>query len=204
MAVPHFLRTFNVPLFVPLPYFIRSHFVNFSTRRNCKKESSILAAIFCRAIFNTAIHFIAVQPAISRLFIQSWTLSCRFCSGPVVAIFILLLAKDVFVATTSRRPIFFVALLVVVLVIFTPSCCSYCHCSTSSNSYTVLLSKPASYSPALFSVRVKICEHAYQSFVVVYGTEKVRQLCGYTTLVGAVKVRLRYCGSTWKVRRTYG
>ena len=34
MAVPHFLRTFNVPLFVPLPNFIRGHFVNFSTRRN--------------------------------------------------------------------------------------------------------------------------------------------------------------------------
>ena len=34
MAVLHFLRTFNVPLFVPLPNFIRGHFVNFSTRRN--------------------------------------------------------------------------------------------------------------------------------------------------------------------------
>ena len=29
----HLLRTFNVPLFVPLLYFIRSQFVNFSTRR---------------------------------------------------------------------------------------------------------------------------------------------------------------------------
>ena len=28
-----FLRTFNVPLFVPLPYFIRDRFANFSTRR---------------------------------------------------------------------------------------------------------------------------------------------------------------------------
>ena len=34
MAAPHFLRTFNVPLFVPLTYFIRSRFANFSTRRN--------------------------------------------------------------------------------------------------------------------------------------------------------------------------
>ena len=80
---------------------------------------------------------------------------------------------------------------------------TYCHCSTSSNSHTVLLSKPASYSPALFSVPVKICEHAYQSFIVVYGMKKVGQLCGYSTLAGAVKVRLRYGGSTWKVRRTY-
>ena len=34
MAAPHFLRTFNVSLFVPLPYFIRGRFANFSTRRN--------------------------------------------------------------------------------------------------------------------------------------------------------------------------
>ena len=44
---------------------------------------------YCHASFITAVHFIAVQPAISRLFIQDWTLSCRFCSGPIVAIFIL-------------------------------------------------------------------------------------------------------------------
>ena len=112
-------------------------------------------------------------------------------------------AKDVFVSTTSRRPISFCCFLVVILlIIFTPSCCSYCHCSTSSNSHTVVLSKPAIYSPALFSVPVKICKHAYQSFMVVYGTEKVQQLCAYSTLAGAVKVRLRYGGSMWKVRRT--
>ena len=154
-------------------------------------RSSLLSAIFCHAIFIAAIHFIAVQPATSRLFIQGWTLSCRFCSGTVVAIFILLL-KMFSLRLQVAAPfffVFFVAFLVVVLlVIFTPSCCSYCHCSTSSNSHTVFLSKPASYSPALFSVPVKICEHAYQSFMVVYGTEKVRQLCGYSTLVGAVKV----------------
>ena len=34
VAVSHFLCTFNVPLFVPLPYFIRGRFVKFSTRRN--------------------------------------------------------------------------------------------------------------------------------------------------------------------------
>ena len=51
----------------------------------------ILAAIFCHAIFIAAIHFIAVQPAILWLFIQGWTLSCCFCSAPVVAVFILLL-----------------------------------------------------------------------------------------------------------------
>ena len=63
---------------------------------------------------------------------------------------------------------------------------------------------PASYSPALFSVPLKIREHAYQSFMVVYGTGKVRRLCGYSTLVGVVKVRLRYGRSKHKVRRMYG
>ena len=164
----------------------------------------IIAAIFCDAIFIAAIHFIAVQPAILRLFIQGWTLSCCFCSCPVVAIFILLL-KMFSLRLQVAAPFFFVAFqAVVLLVIFTQSCCSYCHCSTSSNSHTVLLSKPTSYSPALFSVPVKICEHAYQSFIVVYGTEKVRQLCGYSTLAGAITVQLRYGRSTWKVRRTYG
>ena len=32
MAAPYFLRTFNVPLFVLLPFFIRSRFFKFSTR----------------------------------------------------------------------------------------------------------------------------------------------------------------------------
>ena len=109
--------------------------------------------------------------------------------------------KDVFVVTTGRRPVpFFAFLVVIILVIFTPSCCSYCHCSTGSNSHTVVLSKPASYSPALFSVPVKIREHAYQSFMVVSRYGKY----GYSTLVGAVKVRLRYGGSTREVRRKYG
>ena len=34
VAVPHFLHSFNVHLFVPLPYFIRSRFINFSTHRS--------------------------------------------------------------------------------------------------------------------------------------------------------------------------
>ena len=183
VAVPHLLCPFNVPLFVPLPYFIRARFVIltllginlnidkatflslvktacstaaffqvflcqyvykltiwnvvdvlalFSIRRShCGRISpscnyvshrsillafifillfshvvaitvspllfllfglpcrySLISAIFnsslhfyCHAIFIAAVHFIAVQPAISRLFIQGWTLSCHFCSG---------------------------------------------------------------------------------------------------------------------------
>ena len=64
-------------------------------------HSLLLSAIFkssrhfnCHAIFIASVYFIAVQPVILLLFIQGWTfvlLSCRFCSGPVVAIFILML-----------------------------------------------------------------------------------------------------------------
>ena len=88
----------------------------------------------------------------------------------------------------------FVFLVVVLLVIFTPSCFSYCHCSTSSISHTVVLSK--CLHPTL-QYPHKICEHAYQSFMVAYGTGKVRQLCSCNMLAGVVKVRLRYGRSTW-------
>ena len=117
---------------------------------------------------------------------------CNYCgfsfkAGPFfcwVAIFALLQ-----VAT----PFFFFAFLVVVLlVIFTSSFsrrCSYCHSSTASNSHTVVLSKPASYSPALFSIPVKRRERAYQSFIIVYGMGKVH------TLVGVVNARQKYAES---------
>ena len=105
-------------------------------------------------------------------------------------------AKEVFVVTTGGCPIFCFAFLVVLLIIFMPLCCSYCHCSTGNISHTVVLSKPASHSPVLFSISVKRCEHAYQCFMVVNGTGKVWRLCSYSTLAGAVKVRLRYGGST--------
>ena len=156
-------------------------------------RSSLLSAIFnsschfyCHAIFIAAVHFV-VQPSRITVFhprLDLLLFGCHFCSGPVVAIFIA--AKDIFVVITGCRSFF--SFLVVILVIFTPSCSSYRHCSTGSNSHILVLSKPASYSPALFSIPVKRCKHAYQSFMVVYGTGKVRQLCGYSMLVGAVKV----------------
>ena len=40
--------------------------------------------------------------------------------------------------------------------------------------------------------------------MVAYGTGKLRWLYSYSTLTGAVKVRLRYGASTRKVRHTYG
>ena len=51
----------------------------------------LIRHFYCHAIFIAAVHFIAVQPAVSQLFIQGWTLIVRFCSGPAIAIFILLL-----------------------------------------------------------------------------------------------------------------
>ena len=91
----------------------------------------LLSAIFnsihhfyCRAIFIAAIPFCrcSARQQLSRLFIQGWTfllLGCHFCSGPVIAIFILLLKDAFFVTTGCRRFFFFFfAFLVVLLVIF--------------------------------------------------------------------------------------
>ena len=168
-------------------------------------RSLLLSAIFnssrhfyCHVIFIAAVHFIAVQPAIIAAFHSRLDLS--FVELPFLLWschrHINFAAKDVFVVTTSCRPVFFfffffAFLVVFLLFIFLPSCCSYCHCSSGSNPHTVVLSKPASYSPALFSIPVKRREHAYQSFMVAYSMGKVRLLqyvsrCGKST----IKVRL--------------
>ena len=155
---------------------------------------------YCHAIFIAAIYFVAVQP-------DSNYCVFSFKAGPFfswVAVFALVMSSPYsfccsFVVTIGRCPVLFFFAFLVVLVIFTPSFCRHCsysHCSTGSDSHTVVLSKPASYSPVLFSIPVKIREHAYQSFIVVYSTGKVRQLCGYSVLVGMVKVRLRYGRNT--------
>ena len=145
-----------------------------------------------------------------QLFVQGWTFpfvglpflfwSCRR--------HIHLADKDAFVVTKGRCPVFFFfAFLVVVLfVIFMPSfsCyCSYCHCSTDSNSHTVDFQVCILLSSMVF-YPVKRCEHAYQYFIVAYSMGKVRQLCGYSVFVGVVEVQLRrYGGSTWSIRRMY-
>ena len=89
-----------------------------------------------------------------------------------------------------------------------PSCRSYCHCTTSSNSHTVVLSKPASYSPALFSVPVKIHEHAYQSVMVVsrYGESTAVLRLQYVSGCGksTIRVRQKYAGSKAYVWLKYG
>ena len=74
--------------------------------------------------------------------------------------------------------------------------------------YSIVLSKPASYSPALFSVPVKIREQAYQSFIIVSryrestAVVQVQHVsgCGKST----IKVRRKYAGSKAYVRLKYG
>ena len=78
-------------------------------------------------------------------------------------------------------------------------CCSYCHCSTGSYSHSVVLSKPASCSPALFSIPVKRHKDAYQSVIVAYGTAVVRLQC----VSGCGKLRLRYGESTCAVSKAH-
>ena len=142
----------------------------------------ILAAIYIAVPFSLLLSILSLfrQTAIIAAFRSRLDLS--FVGLPFLlwsCCHIHFAAKDAFIVTTSRRPVFF--LLLVLLVIFTPSFsrrCSYCHCPTNSNSHTVVLSKPASYSPASFSIPVKRREHAYQSFIIVYGMGKVRWLCG--------------------------
>ena len=142
----------------------------------------ILAAIFIAVPFSLLLSILSLfsQTAIIAAFHSRLDLS--FVGLPFLlwsCRHIHFAAKDAFVATTSRRPVFFLVL--ILLVIFTPSFSrrySYCHCPTHGNSHTVVLSKPASYSPALFSIPVKRREHAYQSFIIGYGMEKVWWLCG--------------------------
>ena len=100
---------------------------------------------YCHVIFIAAVQFVTVLPAIITAFHSRLDLSfveLPFCSVPVIAIFILLLKTF---SLCYRSPPHLLALVVVVLLaIFMPSCCSYYHCSTGSNSHTVVLSKPLS------------------------------------------------------------
>ena len=103
----------------------------FSRRGYCRLAAIVLAAwvvvpfftsftflnsschYYCHAIFIAAVHFDHCRPFYrcsarhqsSRLFIQGWTLSCRFCSGPVIAIFILLLKTFSLGLYIGRRPV---------------------------------------------------------------------------------------------------
>ena len=93
-------------------------------------------SLLLSAIFNSSRYFHRCRPfchcsarqQISQLFIQGWTfllLGCRFCSGPVVAIFILLL-KMLSLQLQVAAPVcllFFVLFFDFLVVVF--SCCLF-------------------------------------------------------------------------------
>ena len=147
----------------------------------------ILAAIFIDVPFSSLPSILSLfSQQLSRLFIQCWTfflLSCCFCFCPVVAIhFTRHFRCDYrspprfFFYSSYRSSRHFHTVMLFMLSL-----------STGSNSHT---SSFQALHPTLqhCSIPIKKHEHAYQSFVVVYDTGKVRQLCGYSTLAGAVKV----------------
>ena len=153
---------------------------------------------YCHAISIAASHFVTIQP-------DSNYRGFSFKAGPFfcwVAIFALVLLSPYssccFVVTTGCTPRFFLFwlsffssfsnrhfLVAVAIVTVQPIAI-----------HIVVLSKPASYSPALFSIPVRRREHAYQSFIVAYGTGKYGG-CAVTVLAGTVIVRLRYGRITW-------
>ena len=92
----------------------------------------ILAAIFLPCHFQCCRPFYRCSASNIAAFHSTMDLECHFLLWSCRR-HIYFATKDVFIVTTSRRPIFFSFLVVVLLVIFMPSCCSYCHCSTGSN-----------------------------------------------------------------------
>ena len=150
---------------------------------------------------------------LSRLFIQGLTfllLSSRLlwsCRRHIH-----FAAKDVFVVTTGHCPdfffFFFAFLVVVLIVIFTPSCCSYCHCSTGSNSHTVVLSKPCILlSSIVLCPRKKTQTHLTIFYgCVQYGKITVGVWLQYISECGksTIKVRRKYAVSKAQVQLQYG
>ena len=88
VAVPHFLQTFSVPLFVPLPYFICGRFVYFSTRRNKSLHTKICLSfagkngpLYCH-LFSS----ISLSVCLSLLFGTSLTFLLSLLSAVLIAV----------------------------------------------------------------------------------------------------------------------
>ena len=88
MAAPYFLRTFNIPLFVPLPYFIRGHFVNFSTRRiNLYiHKATFLSLVKTAALLLRLFKYFSVSMFISLPFLTSLTFLLGLLSAVLIAV----------------------------------------------------------------------------------------------------------------------
>ena len=88
MAAPHFLRTFNVPIFVHLPYFIRGRFTNFSTRRiNLYiHKATFLSLVKTAALLLRLFKYFSVSRFISLPFLTSLTFLLGLLSAVLIAV----------------------------------------------------------------------------------------------------------------------
>ena len=88
MLPPHFLRTFNVPLFAPLPYFIRGRFANYSTRKiNLYiHKATFLSLVKTAAILLRLFNYFSVSMFISLLFLTSLTFLLGLLSAVLIAV----------------------------------------------------------------------------------------------------------------------
>ena len=88
MAAPHFLRTFNVPLFVPLPYFIRGRFANYSTRKInfYIHKATFLSLVKTAALLLRLFNYFSVSMFISLPFLTSLTFLLGFLSAVLIAV----------------------------------------------------------------------------------------------------------------------
>ena len=85
---PHFLRTFNVPLFVPLPYFIRGRFANYSTCRiNLYiHKATFLSLVKAAALLLRLFKYFSVSMFISLPFLTSLTFLLGLLSAVQIAV----------------------------------------------------------------------------------------------------------------------
>ena len=88
MAAPHFLRTFNVPFFVPLPYFIRGRFANFSTRRiNLYiHKTTFFLLVKTATLLLRLFKYFSISMFISLLFIMSLMFLLGLLSAVLIAV----------------------------------------------------------------------------------------------------------------------
>ena len=81
-------RTFNVPLFVPLPYFIRGRFANFSTRKiNLYiNKASFLSLVKTAALLLRLFNYFSVSMFISLPLLTSLTFLLGLLSAVLIAV----------------------------------------------------------------------------------------------------------------------
>ena len=88
MAAPHFLRTLNVLLLVPLPYFIRSRFANYSTRKiNLYiHKATFLSLVKAAALLLRLFNYFSVSMFINLPFLTLLTFLLGLLSAVLIAV----------------------------------------------------------------------------------------------------------------------